>query len=70
MQLTTTKQCGDPDCNADPDYCASVSTLELSDDEVRRLIRIGESWGKGLHYPGKLTREVAVELVETLKGVE
>ena len=70
MILTMVSTCGDKDCYKPSDICVKVPTLELTDDEVRRLIRIGESWGKGLHYPGKLTREVAVELVETLKGVE
>ena len=67
MELVNTQSCGEIDCISNE--CA-VRALTLDDDEVRRLIRIGESWSKGLHYPGNLTREVAVELVETLKGTE
>ena len=67
MQLTRTQGCGEIDCMSNE---CTVRALTLDDDEVRRLIRIGESWSRGLHYPGTLTREVAVELVETLKAAD
>ncbi len=67
MRLSTSHMCGMETCDGNDGLCVTITTLSLNDAEVRRLIRIGESWGKGLHYPGNLTREVAIELVETLK---
>ena len=52
------------------DDCDCHYSLELDSDELRRLLRIGETWVQGLHYPGQNTREVAVALVETIKTAQ